>query len=75
MLLQEQNIEEGKINPIVAISHMKSEREYDDEDKLEKTEPPIKNEESMKTKFTEAVNKKDAKEKKDGKRKEDGKED
>ncbi len=64
VLLQEQNIEEDKISPIGAVSHMESEREYDDEDKLEKAEPPIKDEDSMKTKFTEAINKKDAKGKK-----------
>ena len=64
MLLQEQNIEEDKISPIVAVSHMESEREYDDDDKLEKAEPPVKDEDSMKTKFTEAINKKDAKGKK-----------
>ena len=63
MLLQEQNIEEDKISPIVANSHMENEREYDD-DKLEKAESPIRDEASMKTKFTEAINKKDAKGKK-----------
>ncbi len=34
VLLQEQNIEEDKISPIGAVSHMESEREYDDEDKF-----------------------------------------